>query len=69
MTPDRYKAALSNLGLTQIEAGSFTGRSSSTSVRWATIGPPPEVALLLYLMEAMKLTPAEVDSIVKRHLA
>jgi transcriptional regulator with XRE-family HTH domain len=64
MTPDKYRAAIKTLGLTQNQAGEFFGVNPVTGRRWASNGPPPAVAKLLRLMLALQFTPAYVDRVI-----
>ena len=44
MTPSQYRAALTTLGLTQLQAGAWLGVGRSTAQRYATRGPSPAAA-------------------------
>ena len=62
MTPKQYKAAIKELGLSQVRAGHFLGISPRTSQGYA-LGeyPVPETtAKLLRLIIKMKLNPEDV---------
>lgn len=63
MTADEYRNAIKRLGLSQTAAGEFLGVNPVTSRRRATgaVKVPPECAMLLRLMIAMKLTPSKVE--------
>jgi DNA-binding transcriptional regulator YiaG len=53
VTPDEYRLAIEQLGLSQIAAARLLGVDERTSRRWANGErdiPPPAVRFLLYLM-------------------
>ena len=62
MTPAEYRAALANLGLTQVGAARFLGVGDKTSRNWASgrSEVPPPVARFLRFLIAAKVTPDEV---------
>jgi hypothetical protein len=60
MTPNQYKQAIAELGLSQERAGEWLGVSARTGQNYAAKGPPEAVAKLLRLMLRLGLTPADV---------
>jgi hypothetical protein len=65
MTPEQYKELIRRFGLTQQEAGTFFGRCRRSGQYWAAKGPPPMVAMLLRVMDMLKMPPEEVESILR----
>jgi len=65
MSGDEYKAVLRKLGMTHggKSAVAFLGIELSTSYRYARLGAPKPVAMLLRLMVKMRLTPEEVETV------
>lgn len=53
MTPDEYRAALSELGLTQVAAGRLLGVSPRTAQTYAAEGPRGPAALAMRLLLAL----------------
>ena len=64
MTPDEYRAAIAELGLSQNAAGRFFGVHEVTGREWAKRGPPPCVSKFLRLMIALKFTPEYVSRVL-----
>jgi hypothetical protein len=62
MTSGQYLIAIAKLGLTQVEAGEFLGRSGRQGQRWASgeVPVPESVAKLLRLMLKLNLQPKDV---------
>lgn len=60
MTPDQYKAAIADLGLTHKQAGEFLGRTERHSYNWASgkYTVPKAVDMLLVLMRHYGLKPS-----------
>jgi DNA-binding transcriptional regulator YiaG len=57
MTPDQYRAAIEQLGLTQVAAAKLLGVDERTSRRWATGErdvPAPAARFLRYLIATGK---------------
>jgi len=63
MSGDEYKSILRKLGMTHggKSAVAFLGIELSTSYRYARIGPPKPIAMLLRLMVSIGLTPEAVE--------
>lgn len=62
MTPAEYKAAIKELGLTQVKAGKWLGIGARTSQGYA-LGEssiPEPIAKLLRLCVDLKISPSEV---------
>ena len=66
MTPHEYKQHLKTLGIGQKAFARWVGNQEQSGKRWAQRGPPPSIGKLLRLVTAMRLTPTEVDEIIKR---
>lgn len=62
MTANQYRAALSNLGLTQVGAARLFHVNEATSRRWAAGGVDGTVVVLLRLMMAGKITNDDVEA-------
>jgi len=64
MTPQRYRAILKKLNLSQVGAAKFLGVGARTSRRWASLDDPldmPEATeMLLELMITLNLLPNEL---------
>lgn len=56
MTPAEYRAALSELGLSQLAAGRWLGVSNKTAQNYATIGPSGPAARAIALV--LEMSPA-----------
>lgn len=54
MTPDEYRSAIAELGLTQIKAAMALGIGKRTSRRYAKIGAPEHINLALEGLKARK---------------
>ena len=50
MTPDQYRAALQQLGLSQVAAGRVLGVTGRSVQSYCAKGPPPPVALAMRLL-------------------
>lgn len=63
MTANEYRAAIEQLGLSQLSAAKFLGVSDRQSRRFALAEAdiPAHIAKLLRLMIRLKITPDEVD--------
>jgi hypothetical protein len=53
MTPDQYRTALQQLGLSQVAAGRVLGVSQKTAHNYAISGPSGPAALALALLLSM----------------
>ena len=60
MSPNQFKKALDQLGLTQESAGVFLGGSKRTGQRYAADGPPDAVAMLFELMLKFGVKPEDM---------
>jgi hypothetical protein len=68
VTPNQYKSAIDRLGLSQVGAARFLGVDDRTSRRWISGErdvPEPVSRFLRYLIAA-KVTPDEVEAILRR---
>jgi hypothetical protein len=65
MTAKQYQAALDRLKLSQLGAARLFGADGRTSRRWASgeRSVPPQVAILLKLMLAGKITAADIEQV------
>ena len=70
MTGEEYRAALHQIGMSQVGAARFFGVAPSTSRRWIAgqLVIPPAVAMLLCVMIAKRLSPRDVLAIEARPL-
>ena len=68
MSPARLKESLRRLGFrSQSEASRFFGRGPQAVRHWiGRGGPPTSAAMLLYIMETLKIDRQEAESILKR---
>jgi hypothetical protein len=66
MKPTKYRKAIERLGLSQVRAGELVGRDGRTGQRWATTGPPPEVAIIFQLLIEGKVALADVEAARER---
>jgi hypothetical protein len=67
MSPAEYRAAIAELGLSQVRAAEFFGVHDVTGRWWAAVdgdGPPAAVAKFLRLMLALRFTPEYVDQMI-----
>jgi hypothetical protein len=62
MTPDDFRATLERLGLTQVGVARLVGAGERSARRWAEQGAPEAVAIILRLLEAGKITTADVEA-------
>jgi transcriptional regulator with XRE-family HTH domain len=65
MTANQFRAALDRLGLSQLGAARLFGADGRTARRWA-LGErsiPPTVAILIRLMLAGKIKPADIEKV------
>lgn len=62
MTPAQYRAAITALGLNQVQAAQFLHRHPRTSRRWANEKPSCDVstAMLLRTMIKYKIKPSDI---------
>lgn len=60
MSPNQYRTAIEQLGLSQERAGLWLGVSERTGQNYATKGPPEPVAKLIRLVLRLGLNPDEV---------
>ena len=63
MTPEDFRATLERLGLTQVGAARLLGAGERSARRWAETGAPNAVAILLRLLEAGKITAADIEAL------
>jgi hypothetical protein len=63
MTPEEYRQAVNALGLNLTTAAEFFDVSPRTGMNWALKGPPRSAAMLLRVMLAKRLSPANVVAI------
>jgi hypothetical protein len=65
MTSKQYQAALDRLKLSQLGAARLFGADGRTSRRWASgeRSVPPQIAILLKLMLAGKITPKDIEAV------
>lgn len=67
MTPERFAESIAKLGFkNRKHVSRFFARRWRASDNWARRGPPAAVAMLLYIMETLKISPEEAESILKR---
>jgi hypothetical protein len=66
MTGKQFRAALRQLGLTQVGTARLLGVNEVTVRRWIAHGTTGVVAILLRLMLDGKVTPADVETAKKR---
>ncbi len=66
MKPTTYRKAIKRLELSQVRASELVGRDGRTGQRWATTGPPPEVALIFQLLLDGKVTVEDVAAARER---
>jgi DNA-binding transcriptional regulator YiaG len=68
MTATRFHAALAKLGLKQLGFARLMGQSNRSVQHWAggTRTVPPCIELVLRLLLAGKITPADVEAARKR---
>lgn len=62
MTPDDFRATLERLGLTQVGLARLVGSGERSARRWAEQGAPEAVAIILRLLEARKITVADIEA-------
>jgi len=67
MSPEEFRAYLRMFKLTQQGASQFFGHHGTAGQKWASGAHqvPPEIAILLRLMLAYRLEPADVDSALR----
>ena len=65
MDASQYSTIIKGYGLSQSAAARFFGVHAVTGRRWTQDGPPQPVAKMLLLMAAMRLTPDQVDILIK----
>jgi hypothetical protein len=66
MKPTTYRKAIKRLGLSQVRASELVGRDGRTGQRWATTGPPPEIATIFQLLLDGKVALADVEAARER---
>jgi hypothetical protein len=67
MDREEYRAALKRLDLTQDQAGwLFGGKSDRTGRRWATLGAPYAVAVIIAFMDEFELTKEHLEALGAR---
>lgn len=59
MTPDAYRKALGDLGLSGRAFGRLCGVNERTQERWVEQGPPPPVVVLLRALGIMTIEQRE----------
>jgi hypothetical protein len=71
MTTKEFRAVLDKLGLTQVAAARLLGSDARTFRRYALdeTNIPSALALLLRLMVAGKVAPADIEAARKRRVA
>lgn len=71
MTPKQYAAIIESLGLSQVGAARFLGVDERTSRRWIAGEReiPETVSRFLTFIAAAKLTPEEVEKVIRRYRA
>jgi hypothetical protein len=71
VTKRQFRTAIAGFGLSQVKAAEWLDLSTRTAHNWATgVMPVPEsVAKLFLLMQAMGLSPEDVDRLVEESRA
>lgn len=66
MTANQYRALVTRLGFTIASAGRFLEISPRTGRRYAETGPDKVAAKFLQLLDALNMSPAQVEEMLRR---